>query len=386
MARQRKVLVLIESSRAYEQGILRGIAQYSRLHGPWYFFRNIPAVSGGKQITVSEIKKLGVDGIIIREQKNLADIMKLGIPTVISPYSKTFSGFINIVTDDAAIGKMAAEYLLERGFRHFAFWGNDPNFFWSVLRCDYFTNVITKAGFKVETYEKPRRKSGHLHLRQLDPIAEWLNSLPKPIAIMVATDDFSHDLFEAIKSTRFHVPEDVAVIGLGNDEIVCGFASPPLTSIVLNAERAGYEAAEKLDRLIGGEKVKHDDIVIHPLHVVTRNSTDVLAIEDADVAKAVRFIRQHTRDMIQVDDVVEAVAISRRSLYKKFEKTLGRSIYQEIRRVRVEQAARLLLETSMSVAQIARSLGYPDLKNMSRVFQQEKNMSLLAYRKKYGRA
>ncbi len=385
MSKPKKVLVLMEPSRAYEQGILRGIARYSRLHGPWNFFRNIPAVSGGEQITLSHIKKLEVDGIIIREQKILPDILSLDVPIVICPYSQPVPSFINLVTDDAAIGVMAAEYLLQRDFRHFAFWGQNPRFFWSMQRYEHFTQRIRQAGFTVAQYEKQQVKSGYLASDQLEPIAAWLQTLPKPVAIMVATDDFSHDLFEAIKITPFHVPEDIAVIGLGNDEIVCGFAWPPLTSIVLNTERAGYEAAERLDRLMAGEKVPIEDIVIPPLHVVTRNSTEVSAIADPEVAQAVRFIRRHVRETIQVEDVVREVAISRRSLYKKFEKALGRSIYQEIRRARVEQASRLLLETDMPVSQIARSLGYPDVKNLARLFRQEKGMNLRLFRQRYGR-
>jgi LacI family transcriptional regulator len=149
-------------------------------------------------------------------------------------------------------------------------------------------------------------------------------------------------------------------------------------------ERAGYEAAELLAKLMAGEKSAACTILVHPTHVVTRQSTDILAIEDREVAEAVRFIRRHSRQSIQVSDVVQEVPLSRRVLEQRFRKVLGRSILDEIKRVRIEQICRLLVETNMSVSNIASALGYSGVDHIARYFREEMKMSPLAYRKQFG--
>jgi LacI family transcriptional regulator len=217
-------------------------------------------------------------------------------------------------------------------------------------------------------------------------MADWLKSLPKPVGLMTCTDDRSQDVVEASKIAGVHVPEDLAIIGVDNDELVCELSSPPLSSIALNTQRSGYEAAELLDKLMSRKRIKMANltIVVHPTHIVTRQSTDILAIEDRDVVAAVRFIRRNAREMIQVDDVVDTVAVSRRSLEQRFRRELGCSVLAEIKRARIDQVARMLVETNLSVSQIALALGYSGVENIARYFRSEKGMSPLAYRKLYG--
>lgn len=382
MARTRKILLLIESARAFEQGLLKGIAEYSRLQGPWTFYRNIPRVSGGRQFTLPQIRKLNVDGIIVREQDITKQLLTLNIPTIVSPYRKPFEGLPNIVTNDLAIGKMAAQHLLDRGFKNFAFFGLDKKFYWSQNRYDSFTKALSKNANSISVYTKKDSSSGNSNNEQ-QKIAQWLKTLPKPVAIMAANDDRSYNLYEAIKLAKLKVPETVAIIGVGNDEIVCGLNAPPLSSIALNTHTAGYKAAQMLDKMITGKKLKTANIIVEPLNVIERHSTDVLAIEDEDVVAAIRFIRSHCNEMIQVDDVAQAAQLSRRQLYNRFKNAIGRSIYQEIRRVKMNRAAKMLAETNLSVSQIAKELGFIDQKNISRCFSQEKNMTMLAYRKQY---
>jgi LacI family transcriptional regulator len=178
------------------------------------------------------------------------------------------------------------------------------------------------------------------------------------------------------------VPEQVAIIGMGNDDLVCDLASPPLSSIALAAEKGGYEAAAVLDKMMRGKKVPNKRIVVPTLYVVTRQSTDILKIDDPYVAQALRFIhRRAKRDAIQVDDVLQAVPISRRSLYERFARILERPVHEEIKHVRVEQLARMLVSTNLSISQIATTLGCTDMKNLSRYFKQAKGISPLQYRK-----
>lgn len=202
---------------------------------------------------------------------------------------------------------------------------------------------------------------------------------------MTCDDEQGRHAIEACKIAGLHVPEQVAIIGVDNDELVCALSYPPLSSVAPNTERAGYEAAELLDKMMAGKKMKNKNIIVHPTHIMTRQSTDILTIEDHEVAEAVRFIRQHAKEPIQVTDVVNAIALSRRVLERRFRKVLNRSVLAEIRRVRIETVAQMLVETDLSISQIALTLGYPDVKNIARYFRREKEMSLLAYRKKYGR-
>lgn len=381
-----KVILLIDTARAYGRGLLSGIAKYSHLHSPWVFCWKAPFYRepAGKELTLSQLKAFGADGIIMREQKKTEEILAMGLPTIVSPYTQPFPGLPNILIDDVATGEMAAKYLLNRGFRHFAFCGFQDML---AIQCrgEAFCKSVAEAGFQTHIYKEPKSRVKRLWENEQMFMANWLKSLPRPVALMAGNDDRARQVMETCKIAGLHVPEEVAVIGVDNDELVCDLSDPPLSSIALNFERSGYEAAQLLDKLMAGEKMANQRIVVRPIHIVTRRSTDILAIEDNDIAEAVRFIRQHARESIQVSDVVEVVALSRRSLYKRFRRALGRSPNEEIRRVRVEQITRMLIETNLSVSQIALALGYPGVAHIARYFRREKGLSLLEYRRQYGR-
>jgi LacI family transcriptional regulator len=278
---------------------------------------------------------------------------------------------------------MAAEHLLDRGFQCFAYCGFE-DMFGARSRGESFRKRIAEAGFETYSYEQPRAKVRRSWESEKSLMADWLKKLPKPVGLMTCTDDRSQDVIEACKIDGLHVPEQVAIIGVDNDEMVCELSTPPLSSITLNTEKAGYEAAELLDKMMAGKKAANEDIIVQPTRIVTRQSTDILAIDDSDVAEAVRFIRQHSREIIQVGDVVDAVALSRRALQQRFKSILGCSVYDEIRRCRIEQIATMLVETHLSIAQVASAFGYPGIEKLSRYFQREKGMTPVAYRKRYG--
>ena len=382
-----KVILLIESSRAYGRGLLRGIAKYSRLHGPWIFYRKPPYYrKPGEWVkALSHRRRLDADGIIMVEQENPGKIIAMGLPTIASPYiEERIPGVPNIVGDTTRMGKMAAEHLLERGFRYFAYCGFE-DMFGARSRGEYFQKRVAEAGFKTYFYKQPKPRARRSWENEQVLMADWLKSLPRPVGLMACTDDRSQDVAEACKIAGLHIPEQVAIIGVDNDDMVCNLTNPQLSSIAVGWERAGYEAAELLDKLMTGkEKMKNQFIKVEPLYPVSRQSTDILAIEDTDIAKAVRFIRQHCKEPIRVDDVVAAVALSRRILEKRFRKILGRSVLCEIRRVRVEQIVRMLIGTNLPISQIASSLGYPGVDHIARYFRKEKAMTPLAYRKKFG--
>jgi LacI family transcriptional regulator len=389
MRKNRKVILMMETSRTYGRSILRGIARYSRGRETWIFYKEAPFYwrTGNEKVTLDKILKMGADGLILREQRTrqkTLQILDVGIPTVVSPYTEPFQGFSNIVTDDAAIGKMAAEYLLHRGFKQFAYSGFGQMYYWSRERGKSFGQRIAEAGFETFYYEYELHKSEAQQSweEEQESIADWLKSLPKPIGLMACNDDQGQYVLEACKVAGLHVPEQVAIIGLGNDDLICDLVAPPLSSIAVSAEKAGYQAAEALDKIMDGEKVASQRIVVQPTHVVTRQSTNVFAVTDRDVLMALHFIhRRAKKEVIQVDDVLRAVSLSRRSLYNRFSQILGRSVHEEIKRVRVEQLAQLLVSTNLPISHIASALGYSDIKNIARYFKQQKSMTPIEYRK-----
>jgi LacI family transcriptional regulator len=385
----RKVVLLIENSRGFGRALLQGIAKYSRLNGPWTFYR-MPAFYRDPNSRICEkelhrMEKWGASGIIMREVKNNDELIGLGLPTIVSTYiNRTVPNACEIYVNNKGVGEMAADYLLELGFTKFAFCGYD-DFFWSIERSQGFTERVRRAGFEPIIYRQPKSRISRLWDNEQDILAAWLKSLPKPVGLMACIDERSQDILEACKIAGLHVPEEIALIGGDNDELICDLANPPLSSVAISGVAAGYQAAELLDRLMDGkEKIAGQQIIVEPTHIHTRQSTDVLAVEDRDVAMAIRFIRSNAREPIQVSDVVSATGLGRRVLEKRFRKVLGRSILNEITHYRIELASRLLMETSMPISQIASTFGYPSVKNIARYFYKEKRTSPLKYRKLYG--
>lgn len=389
-----KVILVIETSRVYGRRLLRGIAKYSRIHGPWAFYREHPkpdfymepgffGKSTDKERALSYLENWDADGIITREPKKVQQMIADGLPTIVTiNLEEPIAGLPSIITDEVETGKMAAEHLFNHGYKHFAYCGFD-NMFWSRIRGESFGKRVTEMGFETHFYKRPQSKIHSIKEEQA-AIADWLKSLPQPVGLMACNDDCGQHVIEACKIAGVYVPDEVAIIGVDNDDIVCDLSDPPLSSIVLNIESAGYKAAALLDKLMAGEKTVSQTIVVQPTHVVTRQSTDIQVIDDPGVAKAVRFIRQHSKEIIQVDDVVNAVSISRRSLERQFHSVLGRSVLSEVRRARTDVIVQMLMETDQTVSQIALILGYPSASHIARYFQREKGISPLAYRKKYG--
>ncbi len=395
-----KVLLLIDTSREAGRKLLYGITKYSRLRGPWrfnrksvYFFEEqINRTNRSQQLeeeTLSRLDKWGANGIIatnVNDQKKFTRLLAMGLPTIIlGNYNpdKPTPGWHRIRSDSVAIGKVAAEHLLDCGFRNFAYCGYYKTW-WSEERGLGFLRRIEEAGFEVSFFKPPRSQLKRIWENEQTFMADWLKSLPKPLSIMACNDDRGQNILEACQIADLNVPDEVAVIGVDNDILVCEVSEPPLSSIPLNNERAGYEGAALLAKLMAGQKLAHQEIVVQPTIAVIRESTDSLAIEDSDIAKAVRFIRQHATELIQVSDVVNVVPMSRRSLQSNFRRLLGRSVFEEIKRVHVDKCTRMLVETNMSISQIAAALGHTGFENMNRYFRSVKGMSPTAYRKKYG--
>ncbi len=377
----RTVILPIESSRASGRNLLSGIAKYSCLHGPWSIYWE-PA---GLDDVFPRLKNLNADGIIMRDSERLEEILHFGFPViVIEHHLKPVPDLVNIITDSRQIGRMAAEHLIDCGFRQFAYCGLDDKP-WSIQRGISFSERIAQNSMETILYVQPRHSKRFTWEKEQPYLEEWLKSLPKPIGLMTCNDDRSQQVLQACRLAGIRVPDDIAIIGVDNDELICQLSDPPLSSVDVNFERAGYEGAATLDLLMNGKEVPQKEITIHASHIAARLSTDITAINDPNVAAAIRFIRRNARKKIVIEEVVEKTSLSRRVLEKRFRETLGRTILDEIRRVRSNLISQMLIETNMSVLEIALSLGFQGTEHIARYFYQEKGMSLIAYRRQYGR-
>jgi LacI family transcriptional regulator len=322
------------------------------------------------------------DGIISRptDHRLAAMFRGMGVPVVDLNDQHDDLGLPRIHSDDAAIGRLAAQHLLERGFRHFAFCGftGEP---WAAGRRDGCIEMLREAGCTCVVHESYWR--GPLAQewdREQERIARWVARLPRPLGIVACNDLRGQHVLDACGRVGLAVPEEVAVIGVDDDELLCEMCDPPLSTVVPAAERIGYEAAELLDRLMAGGASPAGERKIEPLGVVTRQSTDVLAIPDTDVAAAVRFIREHACEGIRVADVLRHVPLSRSLLERRFRRFLGRSPQAEIRLVQVKRISQLLTETDLPLRAIAELSGFEHVEYLSVVFKRLTGHSPGGYR------
>lgn len=385
----RKVILLLDSSRSFNRGLLGGLSRYARLHGPWSLDMNF---WNTYDIGLPHIARWQGEGIFaagIYSKESAKKILESGLPAItvedeladhLPAHTENSNGIATIRTDSQAAGRIAAEYLLERGLRHFAFCGV-PNKSWSQQRKEGFRRRIQQAKLKCHIYPEPCLKKDNVWEKERVTLANWLRALPKPTGLMACNDERSCELIEAAHLAGVTAPEEIAVVGVDNDELICNLLDPPLSSIGLNGDKAGYEAAALLDRLMAGEKMAGQEVIVEPTGVVARKSTDIMAVADPAISAAIRFIRARAADMIRVDDVVNATPLSRRLLERRFRRTLGRSILNEIQHVHVESAVEILLNTDMPISQIAQKAGFSSPTHLGVIFKQRMKMTPFAYRK-----
>lgn len=216
-----------------------------------------------------------------------------------------------------------------------------------------------------------------------DGVRRWLMSLPRPIAIFASNDVPARELAEICRLVGLHVPEDVALLGVDDDKLECGLAFPPLSSVAIPSERVGFEAAQMLSRLMSGHRVACDRITLPPESIVVRQSSDIVAVEDPDVGRALRYIRQHATKQIGVEDVLREVAVSRRKFERDFQRIIHRTIFAEIRRIRIEKTQRLLATTDLSMPAIAAQSGFEGARRLAVIFGQTTGMTPTEYRSRY---
>lgn len=368
-----QVAVWIESSTGYGRGLIRGIADFVRQHGPWsiYFTPH-----GLREPLSTWLRNWRGGGILARidDDRTARMLIARKLPLIDLRGRLPNLGLPRFVPDPLLVAQLAFEHLQERGFRHYGFFGLPRGEHVDMeRRRNHFRGIVTKAGWECHVFEGGRHggRTSDWNLQQTR-VGKWLTRLPKPIGIMCCDDVHGHHLLDVCNKINVAVPDQVAVIGVDNDEALCILSAPALSSISVNASGIGYGAAAMLDRIMAeGKLIPPDEFLFPPKRVITRLSTDTLAVDDLAVAKAIRFIRDHACGGIDVGDVVEVAGTSRRYLERKMQALLGRSPNQEILRVRINRARVLLLETDLSLQAIAQKTAFRSTKYLGDVFIRE---------------
>jgi LacI family transcriptional regulator len=366
MSAKRQVYVILGAERQYHREVWAGIARYARVHGGW-LFRGEPTLLGaGGPLTAGPRP----DGVIamVRTAGQLDSLRRLGAPLVSVSIALPDEEIHRVVSDEAAMARAAVEHFRQRGFEHFAFCELDNL---SHLRGRHFAEALGQAGFSCQVFRVGYSRRRHwTDGRDRAALGAWLASLPRPVAILAHNDIRARHLVETCAAIGLSVPDDVAVLGIDNEPPFCEVCQPPLSTIVPNAERVGFEAGALLEKLIAGEPAKRC-VLIPPQGIVVRQSTDVTAVRDPLVANAVQFIREHACEGIDVADVLTHAVVSRTWLDQRFRQFLGRTPHEEILRVRLNRACQLLQASDLALDVVAQRSGFRHAAYLVEVFARE---------------
>jgi LacI family transcriptional regulator len=380
--RIRHVALIVESAVAPRRMMLTGVARYMQEHEPWAVYLKPIGVEKSLPTWLQNWQGDGIIAAVNDPEINVLTSRNIPIVDIMGVLHA--EGVPLVHTNDRSVGRLGAEHLLERGFKSLAFVEYEGQF-WSQHRRAGFVEAAAKQGLNCQVYTLPMPGPGsggpETWEAQQQGLSEWLIGLSKPTGIMTTNDLLGQQLLEACLRKRIRVPEELAVVGADDDEPICRIASPPLSSVIINDHQRGYEAAALLDRMMNGQKAPTKPVFVEPAGVVARASTDIMAIDEGFVVKALRFLREHACDRIYVEDVVKVVPVSRSVLERRFRKAVGRSINNEIVRLRINKAIELLTETELEMKAIARRAGFGTQSYMNAVFQAKLNKTPGSYRK-----
>lgn len=379
----RRVVLVMHNWLGYLHGVQLGIAQYFSTRPEWTWSRILPTPE-----ELSFLKEVEPDGIIAYVEHGYVDQLKeLNVPIVDVSNWWAPRPFPTVLADDEAIGRIGAEHFLELGLRNFGVIGPTTSGF-SALRKKGYIDTVTAAGHTVSTYkdegrpprERPVRRT-FLNMRVL----KWLQELPKPAGIFSTHDPTGAEVLEICRHSGIKVPEEICVLGVDNDELISKFSHPPLSSIAVPREKIGFEAARLLDEMMSGtaDPSPTTSVLIPPIGVVTRQSTNLLNIGDPDVLAAVRHIRERVHEKLTVQKLLATVPVNRRYLERKFIQYMGRTPLQEIRRVRIEKAKEMLTGTDLAMPTIARRCGFSNPERFATVFRDSVGQTPTAYRRRF---
>ena len=361
--------------------MLKGVAQFERSHRPWAAFLDDEARA---EVDPLWLRSKKWHGVISRHTTAgfVKTCAELSLPLVDLNDTAPHAAAPKIRPDNTAVGHLGAEHFMERGYRHFGYCGF-ADLSWSGERRDGFQEALSLAGHRCDVLDVkyPGDLTPFWDAKQITALSAWLKRLTKPTAVMACNDMRALQVVSAAKAAGLLVPEEVAVLGANNDTIRCELSDPPLSSVATNSFQSGYQGAEKLAQMMAGEASALMDRRIEPLGVITRQSTDILAMGDKNVAAAVSYIREHACQGINVEQVLKQAFASRSQLEKKFRRFIGRSPQAEIRRVQVAKIRQLLLETDFPLKKIAELAGFEHVEYMCVVFKRLTGDSPGGYRK-----
>ena len=388
-----RIIFMTDFSEAYARGLLLGIAKYSQNVGrAWSICRLSLSIRDkyGIEAVVNYAKKMKMDAIIgqFNPDDDVESFTKNGIIAIAQESTVRFSGIANIVGDNYNEGVIAAKHLLNKGFTNFAYYGV-KNVVWSDERRQGFSDTL-KAAKRPVTLSELEITNTDVWEYDYETVSQWLEHLPKPVAIFACDDNRANNITEVCRYIRINsanghrlrIPEDITLLGVDNDETICRLSIPNTSSIAIDVVGGGYGTARYIDQqlYLKPEERFAEDILVHPLKIVTRQSSDILVNDDPYVAKALRYISANLSNKIKVDDIVNEVPVSRRILEERFKKELGTSIYDYIIQMRIDRITELLRE-GLSVSDAAYQMGFSDIKNLSRTFKKFKGISPFEYRK-----
>jgi len=375
------VAVLVDSSTTWGRELIAGIQNYARVHGPWQTFIEPRGIEERIQVP----RGWTGHGVVARvgRREMVRDLKALGVPVVnVSGIDLPGADFPRVVNDLTASGELAAGYFLERGYRSFAYFSLVGLRYVATHR-EAFAAALRKAGHSCAVYAvRPQHGAEPDWKLDLSRLGGWLAGLPRPVAVLTWNAGSSRQLLYACQASGLLVPEDVAVLSGTDDRLMCEFSHVPISGVQVAARQIGHRAAELLDRLMRGERPPRSDLLVPPLGVITRQSTDTLATPDPALVKAMSFIRTGAAQGIRVTDVARHAGVSRRLLELKFRELLGRTPAAEIRRAHLERAKELLASTDLPIPDVAAASGYGSPEYLASVFMSKLRMTPLRYRKK----
>lgn len=352
----------------------------SRENGPWLFYR-LPSyyrsIENGERSILEWAKAWKADAIIGQWNDDAMDLLKeLNIPVVLQNYRHRSTTYSNLTGDYEGTGLMAARFFAERLFRNFAFFGV-KGVVWSDERCKGYRSEVERIGGTFHAFE-----TGKDSEKNREVLGRWLRELPKPVALFCCDDAHALIISEICKMENISIPEDVSLLGVDNDELICNISDPPISSIELEVEKGGYAVGKLLHRQIRKEFVGPFNVVINPIRIELRQSTEKHNIEDPYVLRIVKYIERHIAADLTIDAIIGQIPLSRRNIELKFKRVMNTSIYQYVLKCRVKRFANLLLTTDLPLAEIAGEAGFRDCNNISRIFKKFMGCSPIEYRQR----
>lgn len=377
---------LLEIAFAFPRGsnqevFIEGILEYVNRHQRRWSFMLAPE---SNSITINQLVGWTGDGVIaaLNTASESRCAKTFPLPVVNISSAMAVSPVPRTMVDNQAIGVLAAEHYLERAFENFAFYGM-KGIAYSNQRLEGFRDTLAAAGHGVETLlaEPTFKVKGSEWLHQQAGLTKWIKTLPQPCGVLAASDARARQVMNSCRELQIQVPDQLAVIGVDDQQIICEHTHPTLTSVARNSLQEGYEAAELLDRLISGRPIEQQDSLVSPLGVVTRESTDMVAVQDDRLREALVYLRENIEEPVTVAEVCRHIGVSRRWLEYAFSDSLGSSPFNYIRRQRLKHARRLLREErTTAINTIATRTGYTSSNQLAKAFRAEYGLSPRGYR------